>query len=351
MKHSDCIHDCLTENLSGVRLSTQAQNQLLDTITGGMKMKKKASVGMAILLCALLLSACALAAALLWQETAETVAPLEGANGYYDTWSTDEKVQLVRILHDAGELPDSPQLTALLGEQTADTDALCDQIMTDYVNGTADTVTLESILQQLHGDISTWTDEEKVWYEDLLKRNGLLGDASGYALPDTGEISREDALQIASRFFADLGLTDLDATQVEATFSEQDMDYWYGETQVSRKGHRGWSIVYRATPNMHIDIGADGTVEGYGLPLLADAYLYGTLPPSDALPKEQAIEKAAQALGDAVDTQSLQAYYAYYTLKEEEGTLPVLGQQLWLVQSQDGRTVLLSKDGSLLSCQ
>lgn len=351
MKHSDCIHDCLTDNLSGVRLSTQAQNQLLDAITGGMKMKKKASVGMAILLCAVLLSACALAAALLWQETAETIAPLEGAHGYYDTWSTEEKVQLVRILHDAGELPDSPLLTALLGEQAADMDALCDQIMTDYVNGTADTVTLESILQQLHGDISTWTDEEKVWYEDLLERNGLLGDSSGYALPGTGEISREDALQIASRFFADLGLIDLDTTQVEATFAEQDRDYWYGETQVSRKGHRGWSIVYRLTPNVHVDIGADGTVEGYGLPLLADAYLYGMLPPSDAMSKEQAIEKAVQALGGTVDAQSLQAYYAYYTLKEEEGTLPVLGQQVWLVQSQDGRRVLLSKDGSPLSCQ
>lgn len=314
-------------------------------------MKKKASVGMAILLCAVLLSACALAAAFLWQETAETIAPLEGAHGYYDTWNTDEKVQLVRILHDAGELPDSPQLTALLGEQAADTDALCNRIMTDYVNGTTDTVTLESILQQLHGDISTWTDEEKVWYEDLLERNALLGDSSGYALPGTGEITREDALQIASRFFADLGLTDLDTTQVEATFAEQDMDYWYGETQVSRKGYRGWSIMYRAMPNVHIDIGADGTVEGYGLPLLADAYLYGMLPPSDALPKKQVIEKAAQAIGDTVDTQSLQAYYAYYTLKKEEGALPVLGQQVWLVLSQDGRRVLLSKDGSLLSCR
>lgn len=351
MKHSDYIHDCLTENLSGVRLSTTAQNQLLDAITGGMKMKKKASVGMAILLCAVLLSACALAAALLWQETAETIAPLEGGHGYYDTWSTEEKVQLVRILHDADKLPDTSDVTSILEGTAENADALCDQIMTDYVNGTADTVTLESILQQLHGDISTWTDEEKMWYEDLLERNGLLGDSSGYALPDNGEISRADALQIASRFFADLGLTDLDTAQVEATFAEQDMDYWYGETQVSRKGHRGWSIVYRATPNVHIDIGADGTVEGYGLPFLADAYLYGMLPPSDALPKEQAIEKAAQALGDTVDSQSLQAYYAYYTLKEEEGTLPVLGQQVWFIQSQDGQTVLLSKDGSLLSCQ
>lgn len=314
-------------------------------------MKQKASVGIAIILCAVLLSACALAAALLWQDTAATIAPMEGAHGYYDTWSTTEKVQLVRILYDAGELPASPEVVAVLGEQTADTDALCDRIMTAYVNGTADTVTLESILQQLHGDISTWTDEEKVWYEDLLEQSGLLGDSSGYALPDTGEISREEALQIASRFFGDLGLTDLDTTQVEATFSEQDMDCWYGETQVSRKGHRGWSIVYSALPNVHIDIAADGTVEGYGLPQLDDAGLYGILPPSDGLTEEQAIQKAVQALGDPLNSQSLQAYYAYSTLKQADGILPALGQQVWLVQSQDGRTVLLASDGSLLSCR
>ena len=345
MTHSDPIRNCLKDNLSGVRLSAQAQNQLLDAITGGRKTKRKISVGAAIILCVVLLSACALAAVLLWQETAETIAPMEGAHGYYDTWSTEEKVQLVRILHDAGELPDSSEVAVVLGPQTADTEALCDQIMIGYVNGTADTVTLESVLHQLHGDIITWSDEEKVWYESLLERNGLLGDSSGYALPDTGGISREEALQIASRFFASLGLTGLSSG--EATFAEQEMDYWYGETRVSQKGHRGWSIVYPDAPNVHIDIGADGTVEGYGLPLLEDAGLYGILPPSDGLTEQQVREKAAQITGN----QSLKAFYAYSTLAREEGVLPALGQQVWLIHLQSGQTVLLDRAGNLLSCQ
>lgn len=344
MKHSDCIHDCLTENLSGIRLTTQAQNQLLDAITGGMKMKKKISIGMAIVLCAVLLSACALAAALLWQETAEIIVPLEGAHGYYDTWNTAEKLELVRILHDAGELPDTPEVASVLEGRAVDADALCDQIMTDYVNGEKDTVTLESILHQLHGDISTWTDEEKVWYENMLMRNGLLGDSSGYALPDTGEICREDALQIASQFFAGLGMTEL--SNPEATFSEQDMDYWYGETQVSRKGHRGWSIVYPDTPHVHIDIGADGTVEGYGLPQLEEVGLYGILPPSDGMSEQQVKEKAAEI----VDGQIQQVLYAYCTLQQEDGILPALGQQVWALWLEDGGMILLERDGSLLSC-
>lgn len=308
-------------------------------------MKKKISVGMAIVFCVVLLSACALAAALLWQETAESIAPPEGDHGYYDTWTTEEKVQLVRILHDAGELPDTTEVSSVLEGTALNADALCDQIMTDYVNGEKDTVTLESILHQLHGDISTWTDEEKVWYENMLKRNGLLGDSSGYALPDTVEISPEDALQIASNFFAGLGFTGL--SNPEATFSEQNMDYWYGETQVSWKGHRSWSIVYPDTPNVHIDIGADGTVEGYGLPQLEEAGLYGMLPPSDGISEQQVKEKAAEI----VDGQIQQVLYAYCTLQQEDGILPALGQQVWVLWLEDGRMVLLDRDGSLLSRQ
>lgn len=314
-------------------------------------MNRKRTTGMVLAISLMLISACGLAAMLLWQQTAETIAPMEGTHGYYETWSTEEKVQLVRTLHDAGELPDTPEVTTVLEGTAENAAALCDQIMTDYVNGTADTVTLESILQQLHGDISTWTDEEKVWYEELLERNGLLGDSSGYALPAETEISRQEALQIASRFFAALGLTELDEAQTEATFSEQDMDYWYGETQVSRKGHRGWSIVYSDMPDVHIDIGADGTVEGYGLPQLAEAGLYGMLPPSDALPEQQIIEKAAQAIGNTVEIQTLKVCYAYCTLQQEAGNLLALGQQVWYLWSAEGRKILLDRDGTLLFCR
>lgn len=81
--------------------------------------------------------------------------------------------------------------------------------------------------------------------------------------------------------------------------------------------------------------------------LLEDAGLYGILPPADGLTEQQVMEKATQITG----RQSLKAYYAYSTLVREEEVLPALGQQVWLIQLQDGQTVLLDKAGSLLSFQ
>lgn len=192
MMHRDEIERSLQENLSGLEVSRIMQAEMMENITGGVKVKRKLTVGLILAMCLTLAAVGALAVTLLWKETAEQIAPLEGEHGHYDTWNADAKAELIRMLVQAGELKDSEAVKSVLSGSLDDEtlNKQSDDIMTAYVSGTADTVSLESILFRLHGDISTWSDEDKVWYEELLKKNNLLGDHSGYSLPQGEEINR-----------------------------------------------------------------------------------------------------------------------------------------------------------------
>jgi hypothetical protein len=360
MNCRDEINLSLRENLSGLEVSRIMQAEMMEKITGGAKVKKKLTVGLAFALCLMLAAVGALAVTLLWKDTAEQVAPLEGQHGYYDTWNADAKAELIRMLAQAGELKDSDNVRKVLSENLDDDNLnrLSDEIMTAYVNGTVDTVTLESILFQLHGDISTWSEEDKAWYEKLLKQNGLLGDHSGYALPEGKEISRSQAFDIAATFFEGLGVTGLDPSKAEATFTEQDVDYWYGETQVSRTGRRSWSIVWPSGDNtVQIDIDADGTVSGYSIPELRKLHLAGSIPVEGDITAAQAVERAREAVAEtfgiaasSVAEMPAKAMAAYVDLEQPKDAPIRLGERLWYISFDDTWKVLVNLNSEIISC-
>jgi hypothetical protein len=360
MNRHDEIGISLRENLSGLEVTRIMQAEMMEKITGGVKVKKKLTVGLVFALCLMLAAVGALAVTLLWKDTAEQIAPLEGQHGYYDTWNADAKAALIRMLDDAGELKDSDAVRKVLSENLDDDtlNRLSDEIMTAYVNGTVDTVTLESILFQLHGDFSTWSDEDKAWYEELLKQNDLLGDHSGYSIPEGEEVSRSQAFDIAATFFEGLGITGLDPSKAEATFTEQDVDYWYGETQVSRTGHRSWSIVWPGGDNtVQIDIDADGTVSGYSIPELRKLHLAGSIPVEGDISAAQSVERAQEAVAEtfgiaasSVAEMPAKAMAAYVDLKQPEDAPIHLGERLWYVNINSTYEVLVNQNSEIISC-
>lgn len=230
--------------------------------------------------------------------------------------------------------------------------------MTAYISGTVDTVTLESILFQLHGDISTWSDEDKIWYEELLNKNNLLGDHSGYALPLAEEIGRSQAFEIATTFFERLGITGLDPSKAEATFAEQRFDYWYGERQVSKTGYRSWSIIWPGGDDtVQIDISADGTVSGYSIPELRKLRLAGIFPAEGDISEKQVIERAREAVAEtsgktesSVSELPAKALLAYVDLEQPENAPIRLGERLWYVIFDDAFQVLVNRNGEIISC-
>ena len=315
--------------------------------TGGIVVKKKLSAGFILMMAAMLLGVAALAATLLWKDAAEKIAPMEGKNGYYDTWNTEAKLELVRTLYELGELKENPDAEKVLNGtdmSDAEQNALCDSIMSAYVNGSPDTVTLLSILEKLHGDMSTWSMEDKVWYNELLNANNMLSaEDTNYVLPQTGEITLEQAIDAAKAFLISKGAANLDKAQVEATMYEEADDRFYGETQVSQKGRRVWSIVFRpeeaGSPYggaCHADLAADGSVIAYSLPDLVPLFVTGMLPDADAIPETKAVEIGVNAIAAQLSVSpenltAVKAYFGYINLADEEAAHVKLGEHVWVI--------------------
>ncbi len=331
--------------------------------TGGIVVKKKLSLGFVLMMAAILLGVTALAATLLWQDAGEKVAPLEGKNGYYDTWNTEARMELVRTLYDLGELKDNPDAEKVLNSTDmpdAEKNALCDSIMSVYVGGSPDTITLLSILEKLHGDMNTWSMEDLVWYNELLSANGMLSaEDTNYVLPQTGEITQEQAVETAKTFMLSKGAENLDKAQIEATMTEETDDRFYGETQVSQKGRRVWSVLFQLEEEglpyggtCHADIAADGSVIAYSLPDLVPLFVTGTLPAAEAIPEAKAVEIGTNAIAAQLsvpqeELMGVKAFFGFVDLANEEAAHAKLGERVWVIDAESCYA-LLSPAGDVI---
>ena len=367
-KDKQIVQRVIDNSLSGIRDDPWMAQRVLNMAhqtqgTGGIVVKKKLSIGFVLMMALMLLGVTALAATLLWQDAGERVAPMEGENGYYDTWNTEAKIELIKALYNLGELKDDPDAERVLNSTDmpdAEKNALCDKIMCAYVNGSPDTVTLLSILEKLHGDMNTWSMEDLVWYNNLLNANNMLSaEDSNYVLPETGEFTQEQAVDAAKSFLISKGAENLDNAQIEATMYEESDDQFYGETQVSKKGCRVWSIVFRLEEEglpyggtYHVDIATDGSVITYSLPALVPMYMTGTLPDASAISEEQAVEIGANAMIAQMsvpkdELAEAKVFFGYITLADEEAAHAQLGEHVWLIDT-DLYYALVSPSGDVI---
>lgn len=367
-KDKQIVQRVIDNSLSGIQddpwMAQRVLNMAHETQgTGGIVVKKKLLIGFILMMAVMLLGVIALAATLLWQDAGEKVAPMESENGYYDTWNTEAKIKLIKALYDLGELKDNPDAERVLNSTDmpdAEKNALCDKIMCAYVNGSPDTVTLLSILEKLHGDMNTWSMEDKVWYNNLLNANNMLSaEDTNYVLPETGEFTQEQAVDAAKSFLISKGAENLDKAQIEATMYEESDDQFYGETQVSKKGHRVWSVVFHLEEEglpyggtCHVDIATDGSVIAYSLPALVPMYMTGTLPDATAISEEQAVEIGTNAMSGQLDVPKekladAKAFYGYINLADEEAAHAQFGAHVWLINT-DQYYVLVSPSGDVI---
>ena len=367
-KDKQIVQQVFDSSLSGIQddpwMAQRVLNMAHETQgTGGIVVKKKLSIGFVLMMAVMLLGVTALAATLLWQDAGEKVAPMESENGYYDTWNTEAKIELIKALYDLGELKDNPDAERVLNSTDmpdAEKNALCDKIMCAYVSGSPDTVTLLSILEKLHGDMNTWSMEDKVWYNNLLNANNMLSaEDTNYVLPETGEITQVQAVDAAKSFLISKGAENLDKAQIEATMYEESDDQFYGETQVSKKGRRVWSVVFHLEEEglpyggtCHVDIATDGSVITYSLPALVPMYMTGTLPDATAISEEQAVEIGTNAMSAQLNVPKekladAEAFYGYINLADEEATHAHFGAHVWLINT-DQYYALVSSSGDVI---
>lgn len=342
------INDCTR----GLDNAPSLQYRIARKAKGEEPMAKKISTVLVAALVLMAVTVTTLAAALLWRDAGNKIAPLEKNNGYYDTWNTAAKIELVRTLYELGELKGNADAERLInagdmGE--SEKDALCDQIMAAYLSGAPDTVTLLSILEKLHGDMDTWSMEDKVWYNELLAENGMLSqEDERYILPQGGEIGEEQAVEAARAFLIGKGAMDLDSAQVAATMSEQD-------------GRRVWSLRFildkEGLPyggSCHATLSADdGSVICYAVPELVPVFVTGMLPDAEAIGEEQAVEAGRKAIAEAFslgtgDLSGLRAHYGLIDLDDPGRAHAQLGDRVWIVLAGTGHYAMMKPSGEMI---
>ena len=360
---SETIRTSVADCTRRVDEAPSIRYKIMQQVKGEKPMAKKISVAFIVAMALLAASAAALAGALLWQNIGEKVAPLESENGYYDTWNTEAKLELIRMLYDMGELKDNADAEKLLSTDIdeAEKDTLCDQIMTAYVSGTSDTVTLLSILEKLHGDIDTWSQEDKVWYNELLRSNQMLtAEDTNYVLSNEQELTQEQAAETAKQFLIGKGASNLDQAKVEATLTEDTEDAFVDGYQVSFKGRRVWSIVFELNEenlayggSYHVDLQSDGTLLNYETPRLTKLFMTGLLPDENAISEGQALDAGIKAILSQFGVQEddltgIQAFFGEINLKNEDVAHAAWKERLWAVDTDQKYYALLTAEGEVV---
>ncbi len=182
-------HDAMIAAVRGVREETI--------------MRKKWTTALAVALVLMLLVGGAFAYSQ-WRDSAVQIADIEAKSGYFHDWPLAERIKLLQILVDSGEIKaDDERVAPLLSGQVTGEAAenLSLRVMLDWM-GTPfyGPVSLLSVLQRLWGPMGWWTLEDKAWYTQMATEAGLLKDEEiRYTLPREGEITQDEAQILAAR--------------------------------------------------------------------------------------------------------------------------------------------------------
>ena len=301
-----------------------------------------------------------------WKEATEKIAPLEAAHGYYDEWDLNTKIELVKILSEVGELKGEDVRKVLDGKtKDKEKNKLCDKLMKAYAGGSLDLVTLESIVYGLHGE--NWSMEDKVWYNELLKRNDLAYETeTNFTLPRNGELPEQEAVDRARNFLVSQGAPYLNQNcSVEATMEEDTEDDFDDDgTQISFRGRRFWSILITPpqsgdpyTGTCHVDMLATGEIIGYRLPEMDYCHIFGRLPDESAIPEDQALAIGKRAIAEALgvsegDLGKVKVFFGEVDIDDPSFTRAAYRQRVWAVHSEARHAyALLSPGGNVIEAK
>lgn len=178
-------------------------NRLLDQLTSKQEepIVKRKMLG--VVLIAALVLMLAVGAVALVLSNYERVAEVEAQQGAFDRWPAQERVELVEMLLEEGLLERDARVEKLLagGLAEAEAEALATEIVTEGLGLREDVVTFTSLLEKAKGPMGHWSAEDKAWYTEVLRKNGMLGQDADTApqpvMPDENGATEEQAIRIA----------------------------------------------------------------------------------------------------------------------------------------------------------
>ena len=234
------IREALDRNLSGLHVTGQQHRMMMDTITGGIYMKKKFSVGLVVMAALLCLSVTAVAATIM-NRMFEQVIDMEVENGAFSTWSYEDRLRLIELLSENGWVfPDDPFRKLSDGQTTAEEkNAIVTSLLTDAL-GREDAISHIVIIEQVKGPMSTWSVEDKAWYSDYLRSKRLLLDSWRDVLPEERDLSVEEAVQIAAEALC--AAFQMDAAELQLLMT--DVSFFVDKEHSEPR----WSIAFQTDP-------------------------------------------------------------------------------------------------------
>lgn len=142
-----------------------------------------------------------------WETYVKEIRMKEEAKGPYADWNITDKEALVEALIQIGALSESVATHRLFDANlsTESKHALADQIILRFLGGSnnavvqkdgAYAVNWNTITDAIMGNPSTWTLEEKVWYQQVTNMFGHK-DPDTLVLPTEGDLTADEAVEIA----------------------------------------------------------------------------------------------------------------------------------------------------------
>ena len=200
MNNIRTMKNVFDRRLSGIKVEPRHLYTIMREAKGELIVKKKLSlILVSVLLSVILLGGIAYAL-IPWQQVGQEVAVMEAENGYFDSWSVDNKTELIKMLLEVGEIQLNENIQALMEGTLNDTEAnaIATEAIETWTRLPEGAVTLISILERMLGKFSTWSIEDKAWYSEILMETGRLGsDEITYLKPGDHDLPQERALEIA----------------------------------------------------------------------------------------------------------------------------------------------------------
>lgn len=191
------IHRAMDTRLSGVTGDPHLARRILAGAKGGKQVKRKLSAGLAIAMVLVMLAVTALAVATL-REVAQMIAKTEQDTGNFAFWPLEKKRVVIEALADQGYIGEADALRQLREGGADEADGAADALIEAFTGAKADEIGFMAIMQAAWGPFDTWSDEDRAWYSAVMEDAGVESDGKTvYVLPD-GEISKEQAVEIAT---------------------------------------------------------------------------------------------------------------------------------------------------------
>lgn len=273
MMKNNRVQRAINNTLSSLYITERDAARLLDAAKGGKKVKKKLSVVMVMAMIALILTATAVAATLLWEKYVVDLKKTEKSIGTYGDWEINNKSDLIKSLMDMGYIVPSEETNMLLDPNTTEEqkNAIADSLMLKLTNQTdIREINADIITYAVFGPESTWTSEQRVWWHQVtnLFRN-TQGDVDTLVTARKDDLSQEQAIAIAKEaIIKGYGLPSdgLDkATPVAdmyITKARPEYRRWMVQFQFFKEGTKDYLVkVYATVVDEHGQVIADPDVE------------------------------------------------------------------------------------------